>query len=484
MIMIAERELAYRLDPALWVRHELGVEPAAWQERFLRAPFGSSIIALTARQVGKTTTAAWAIAHHMLFTSGGLSVIACPSQRQSAEAVRRVREFLLKVSAEFRTDNVYALELKNGSRVLALPGSDESIRGLTVDGFIIADEAAQLSNDLIAALSPMRARRPEARFAMLSTAWSRTDPFWTVWTNDDPSWMRLKATAETVTFFSEEFLEQQRRLLGEHNFQREYFGIPGGGESSPFNWTLFERATLIHAPLVRAGRALGPALEDVNSWPSFKPLIIAHDVGRSRDRSTAVVGGNSPYGQRLLGIREAEELPQNQFGSARAGALATVDRRYHSNALIIADLSFDPTYAEVLLETFGARVIGLQISGGGDGMNCERRPVKYGSIPVYTIGRSYLLELFHTELQSDLVRFSGGVALRRAYEQLANLESEFRENRRVYSCSAGQHDDLGISCAMLAWAARHPHLESWLRNLHAALRPRKPREKFNWAACT
>ena len=54
--------------------------------------------------------------------------------------------------------------------------------------------------------------------------------------------------------------------------------------------------------------------DDVNSWPDFKPLIIAHDVGRSRDRSTAVVGGNSPYGRRLLGIGEAEELPQDLFG--------------------------------------------------------------------------------------------------------------------------------------------------------------------------
>jgi hypothetical protein len=484
MIMNPERELAYRLDPALWVRHELGVEPAAWQEEFLRAPKGASIIALTARQVGKTTTAAWAIAHHMLFTPGGLSVIACPSQRQSAEAVRRVREFLLKVGAEFRTDNVYALELKNGSRVLALPGSDDSIRGLTVDGFIIADEAAQLSNDLIAALSPMRARRPEARFAMLSTAWSRTDPFWTVWADDDPSWMRLKATAETVAFFSEEFLEQQRRLLGEHSFQREYYGIPGGGEASPFSWDLYDRATLVHIPLVRPGRAVGPALEDVSSWPGFRPLIIAHDVGRSRDRSTAVVGGNSPYGQRLLGIREAEELPQNLFGSARASALAAVDRRYHSNALIVADLSFDPTYAEVLFETFGPRVIGLQISSGGDGMTFERRPVKHGSMLVYTIGRSYLLELFHTELQSNLVRFTNGPDVRRAYEQLANLEAEFRESRRVYACPPGQHDDLGMSCAMLAWAAQHPHLIAWLRNLEAALRPRRPREKFNWAACT
>ena len=47
-------------------------------------------------------------------------------------------------------------------------------------------------------------------------------------------------------------------------------------------------------------------LNDVKSWPGLKPFIIAHDVGRSRDRSTAVVGGNSPYGRRVLGIREAK----------------------------------------------------------------------------------------------------------------------------------------------------------------------------------
>ena len=75
------RELAYRIDPVLWVREVLGFEPAAWQAEFLRAPLGASIIALTARQVGKTTTASWAIAHFMRFTPDGLCVIACPAQR-------------------------------------------------------------------------------------------------------------------------------------------------------------------------------------------------------------------------------------------------------------------------------------------------------------------------------------------------------------------------------------------------------------------
>jgi hypothetical protein len=224
--------------------------------------------------------------------------------------------------------------------------------------------------------------------------------------------------------------------------------------------------------------------DDPNTWPCFRPLIIAHDVGRSRDRSTAVIGGNSPVQPRLLGIRELEELPQGLYGSARASALATIDRRYNSDALIVADLSYDPTYAEVLFETFGPRVIGLQISRGGDGMTPEQRPVKNRSMLIYTIGRSYLLELFHAELQADQVRFVDGAMSKRAYEQLNGLETEFRENGIVYSCPSGQHDDLGISCAMLAWAAQHQHLGEWVGHLLSARRPRRRCQTFGWEAFT
>ena len=66
--------------------------------------------------------------------------------------------------------------------------------------------------------------------------------------------------------------------------------------------------------------------DDVSTWPDFKPLIIAHDVGRSRDRSTAVVGGNSSV--RTTAARNSaklEELPQGLFGQ-RAGECAGCGR--------------------------------------------------------------------------------------------------------------------------------------------------------------
>jgi hypothetical protein len=200
--MIDLKECAFRIDPVLWVQKVLGEDPKGWQRTFLRAPRGASILALTARQVGKTTAACRAMAHTAIYQPGSLSVVACPAQRQSAEAIRRVRDSVEKAGAALIVQNVYGLELENGARVLALPGTDDSVRGLTVDGWIVADEAARLSPDLIAALRPMRARKPQARFAMLSTAWNRTDPFWTAWDSDDHSFIRLKVTADIDASFS------------------------------------------------------------------------------------------------------------------------------------------------------------------------------------------------------------------------------------------------------------------------------------------
>jgi hypothetical protein len=214
---------------------------------------------------------------------------------------------------------------------------------------------------------------------------------------------------------------------------------------------------------------------DFKTWDCFRPLIIAHDVGHTRDRSTAVIGGLPAYNPNLIGIQHAYELGQRLYGSARASELAMIDRHYDSEGLIIADLSNDPTYAEPLHETFGQRVVGLHISRYGDGMNFERRQVKNSAMLVYTVGRSYLLELFHSLLQSGQVKIADRPTTRRAYEQLMALETEVRDSGIVYTCPSGHHDDLGISCAMLAWAARHPHLQNWVRTVESARRPRTPR---------
>jgi hypothetical protein len=221
---------------------------------------------------------------------------------------------------------------------------------------------------------------------------------------------------------------------------------------------------------------------DPRSWPHLHPLLIAHDVGGSRDRST---------GRRFLHLcarktwhpQNSTSCRRNLYGSARASALAQVDARYDRNGLIVADLSNDTSYGEQLLETFGPRVIGVHIGRHGDGMEFERRRVGRGYLPIYHVGRSHLLEALHSDLQAGRVCLADGPAARRAYAQLEALEPEMREGGMVYKCLPGQHDDLGISCAMLNWAARHPDLDLWMGRILAARRPRRhPRQRISPAA--
>jgi hypothetical protein len=198
--------------------------------------------------------------------------------------------------------------------------------------------------------------------------------------------------------------------------------------------------------------------EDPTTWPMLGPRIIAHDVGRSHDRSTAVVGGLAPFEPILLGVTEFEELPQGLFGSARASALASVDRRYHGEALIVADLSNDASYADNLQETFGPRVIGLQIGRYGDGMTFERRPVRHGAMLVYHIGRNYLLEHLRAEIASGQVRIVDTANSRIAFEQLVRLET--RCGRAVQSTDA-HRGSMTISASRLrCWCGR-PGIRIW-----------------------
>ncbi|MCG2633017.1 hypothetical protein L6654_41380 [Bradyrhizobium sp. WYCCWR 13023] len=101
---------------------------------------------------------------------------------------------------------------------------------------------------------------------------------------------------------------------------------------------------------------------------------------------------------------------------------------------------------------------------------------------VYTIGRTYLLDLLLAQLQANQVRLAPTADVRRAFEQLTLLQTEQRETGFIYTCVSGRHDDLAVSMAMIAWAAGHPHTRSWANALDR--RAPKPRSKGGREAFT
>jgi hypothetical protein len=118
-------------------------------------------------------------------------------------------------------DSANAIELRNGSEVLALPGSEETIRGIEAVDLLVFDEAALVPDDLFAAVHPMLATT-DGRCVAMSTARGKRGWFWREWESSDVEWHRAKVTADQIPRIKPEWLERTRRRIGEWMFRQEF----------------------------------------------------------------------------------------------------------------------------------------------------------------------------------------------------------------------------------------------------------------------
>lgn len=222
----AAKNYAFRKDPALWAKQVLNISLDPWQRELVATEPGRRVITLTHRQAGKTTGAAVVVAHQLIFGSvGSTSLVLAPTMRQSAEMVRRVRQFLLKAGVKLSADNAFSLALSNNSRVLGLPGQDDAaIRGLTVDGVLCVDEAARVPDTLYQAATPMLLRHAKkSRLMLLSTAWAKEGFFYKVWADGaEKDWIKIQARIEDCAHLTKDDIERERRSMPDSVFRREY----------------------------------------------------------------------------------------------------------------------------------------------------------------------------------------------------------------------------------------------------------------------
>ena len=107
--------------------------------------------------------------------------------------------------------------------------------------------------------------------------------------------------------------------------------------------------------------------------------------------------------------RSSRNCRKGSIGSARADALAVVDRAVRHKTLIVVDLSYDATYAEILFERFGsARHWRANHAQWRWPTTVEHRPVKDGMSRSIRLAARYLLDLLLREMQDDMIRILNG----------------------------------------------------------------------------
>lgn len=213
-------QAAYLVDPVLWARETIGLEPDPWQAEVLRS--GAKRILLNcSRQSGKSTITAALALHTAIFQEGSLVLCLSPTLRQSGELFRNVLRFYgADPEIPSKAESALRLELENGSRIVSLPGKEQNVRGMASVALLIVDEAARVPDDLYFSIRPMLAVS-NGRLIALSTPFGTRGWFYEAWNSPEP-WQRWEIPASKCPRISKEFLEEERRTMGSYWFEQEY----------------------------------------------------------------------------------------------------------------------------------------------------------------------------------------------------------------------------------------------------------------------
>ncbi len=220
--MTLRDDLRHALDPVAFASEVLGLDLDPWQRDVIASP-GKRDLLNCSRQAGKSTTAAVLGLHEALYRPGSLTILVSPSQRQSSELFRKVielREKLPSGSGGLTEDNKLSMTVKGGGRVISLPGSEATIRGFSGATLIVEDEASRVDDALYFSIRPMLAVK-NGRLILMSTPFGRRGHFWNEWSTGS-TWQRVEVPATAVPRISSEFLEEERRAMGDFWFTQEY----------------------------------------------------------------------------------------------------------------------------------------------------------------------------------------------------------------------------------------------------------------------
>lgn len=199
-----------------------GLTPDSWQKELLLEPWDRALLNVT-RQGGKSTTVAAVALHTALFRPDSLVLVLAPARRQSKELLRKAWTLYRSAGRPVGVENRSELRVRldNGSRILALPGTEKTVRGFSAVDLIVADEAARVPDDLYSAVRPMLAVSG-GRLVGLSTPWGKRGWFYEAWSDDTQDWRRVKVTGLDCPRLSNDFLEQEKREIGTWMFAQEY----------------------------------------------------------------------------------------------------------------------------------------------------------------------------------------------------------------------------------------------------------------------
>lgn len=211
-----------RADPANVLRLA-GYVPDPWQADLLRRAPKRALL-LASRQCGKSLVAAGLVLNIVLHQPNSLAILMSGGERQAGEFyksnVLKMWEQLGRPVKDVRQTEL-TMMLANGSRIISLPSTENTIRGYANVSVIVLDEAAKIPDDLYISVCPMLAVSG-GTMIVAGTPAGKRGWFYAAWESSE-AWYRKKILATECPRISRDFLAQQKATLGRW-YDQEYGG--------------------------------------------------------------------------------------------------------------------------------------------------------------------------------------------------------------------------------------------------------------------
>jgi Terminase large subunit, T4likevirus-type, N-terminal len=205
-----------------FVTELLRFEPDERQRELLESVAKRGILNCS-RQWGKSTVAAIKAVHRAYSRPRSVVLVASPSERQSAEFIRKASGMVVKLGFAPRGDgdNAISLLFPNGSRIVGLPSTEGTVRGFSAVSLLLIDEAARVEDAAYKALRPSLAVG-DGDLWLMSTPYGKRGFFYETWEHGSADWKRVSVAATECPRIPASFLEEERSELGALWFQQEY----------------------------------------------------------------------------------------------------------------------------------------------------------------------------------------------------------------------------------------------------------------------
>jgi len=215
------KALRLAVDPAC-ILAEQGLPPDPWQRDVLLCPHRQILVNCN-RQAGKSTAAAALGLHTALYQPGSLTLILSRGIRQSMECFRKILDAYNALNRPTPpvAESLTKLELANGSRIVCLPGKEDTVRSFSAVALLIIDEAARVPDDLYRAVRPMLAVS-QGRLIAVSTPFGLRGWWSQEWHHGGAAWHRVRVPWTECPRIAKDFIDSERKSMGDSWVKQEY----------------------------------------------------------------------------------------------------------------------------------------------------------------------------------------------------------------------------------------------------------------------